>query len=116
MRTATKTVERSKAEALGARAALASCLPTTEAAGKSRVSAQHSTDLATGLFIKDGDLLDPAGEYGSLISALGGANIRLAPGADTILNPFDTSAVSDRSDATKLANRTDAILALSSAL
>ena len=61
-------------------------------------------------------IFDPAGEYGNLISALGGANIRLAPGTDTILNPFDTSSVSDRSDATKLAYKTDAILALSSAL
>ena len=61
-------------------------------------------------------IFDPAGEYGNLISALGGANIRLAPGTDTILNPFDTAAVSDRTDATKLAYKTDAILALSSAL
>lgn len=61
-------------------------------------------------------IFDPAGEYGNLISALGGANIRLAPGTDTTLNPFDTAAVSDRSDATKLAYKTDAILALSSAL
>ena len=42
-------------------------------------------------------IFDPAGEYGNLISALGGANIRLAPGPDTTLNPLDTAAVSDRS-------------------
>ena len=68
MRTATRTVERSKAEALGAWAALASCLLATEAAGKSRVSAQHSTDPATGLCIKDGNLLDSTCGSGHMFS------------------------------------------------
>lgn len=61
-------------------------------------------------------IFDPAGEYGNLVDALGGVNVELAPGTSTVLNPFDTRDVSDRTDATKLAFKTDAILALSSAL
>ncbi len=61
-------------------------------------------------------IFDPAGEYGYLVEELGGVGIKLAPGTDTVLNPFDTDDVSDRSDAAKLAYKTDAILALSSAL
>lgn len=61
-------------------------------------------------------IFDPAGEYGYLVEELGGACIALAPGTETVLNPFDTDDVSDRSDAAKLAYKTDAILALSSAL
>lgn len=64
MRTTTRTVERSKAEALGAWATFASCLLTAKAAGKSHVSAQSSTDPATGLCIKDSSLLDPACKSG----------------------------------------------------
>ena len=61
-------------------------------------------------------IFDPAGEYGNLVDALGGVNIELSPGTSTVLNPFDTRDVSDRTDATKLAFKTDAVLALSSAL
>ena len=61
-------------------------------------------------------IFDPAGEYGNLVGALGGANVELAPGCSAVLNPFDTADVADRADAAKLAYKTDAVLALSSAL
>ena len=61
-------------------------------------------------------IFDPAGEYGNLIDALGGKNVRLAPDADTCLNPFDLSDVESRADAAQLAFKIDAFLALSSAM
>ena len=61
-------------------------------------------------------IFDPAGEYGNLVGALGGANVELAPGCSAVLNPLDTADVADRADAAKLAYKTDAVLALSSAL
>lgn len=61
-------------------------------------------------------IFDPAGEYGNLVGALGGANVELAPGCSAVLNPLDTADVVDRADAAKLAYKTDAVLALSSAL
>lgn len=71
MRTAARTAERSKAEALGAWLALASYMLASKAAGESRVSARRSTDPATGLCIKDGSLLDPTcGTAGFFISAM----------------------------------------------
>ena len=48
--------------------------------------------------------------------ALGGVNVRLAPDADTALNPFDLSDVEGRADAAQLAFKIDAFLALSSAM
>ena len=61
-------------------------------------------------------IFDPAGEYGNLIEALGGVNVRLAPDADTSLNPFDLTDVEGRADAAQLAFKIDAFLALSSAM
>lgn len=61
-------------------------------------------------------IFDPAGEYGNLIEALGGVNVRLAPDADTALNPFDLADVAGRADAAQLAFKIDAFLALSSAM
>lgn len=61
-------------------------------------------------------IFDPAGEYGNLIEALGGVNVRLAPDADTAINPFDLSDVEGRADAAQLAFKIDAFLALSSAM
>ena len=61
-------------------------------------------------------IFDPAGEYGNLIEALGGVNVRLAPDADTSLNPFDLADVEGRADAAQLAFKIDAFLALSSAM
>lgn len=61
-------------------------------------------------------IFDPAGEYGNLISALGGVNVRLAPDTDTSLNPFDLADVEGRADAAQLAFKIDAFLALSSAM
>ena len=61
-------------------------------------------------------IFDPAGEYGNLIEALGGVNVRLAPDADTALNPFDLADVEGRADAAQLAFKIDAFLALSSAM
>ena len=61
-------------------------------------------------------IFDPAGEYGNLIEALGGVNVRLAPDADTALNPFDLADVGGRADAAQLAFKIDAFLALSSAM
>ena len=50
-------------------------------------------------------IFDPAGEYGNLVGALGGANVELAPGCSAVLNPLDTADVADRADAVKLAYR-----------
>ena len=61
-------------------------------------------------------IFDPAGEYGNLIEALGGVNVRLAPDADTSLNPFDLTDVEGKADAAQLAFKIDAFLALSSAM
>ncbi|WP_165248616.1 VirB4-like conjugal transfer ATPase, CD1110 family, partial [Adlercreutzia sp. ZJ141] len=61
-------------------------------------------------------IFDPAGEYGNLIEALGGVNVRLAPDADTALNPFDLADVEGKADAAQLAFKIDAFLALSSAM
>ncbi|WP_278853301.1 VirB4-like conjugal transfer ATPase, CD1110 family [Gordonibacter pamelaeae] len=61
-------------------------------------------------------IFDPAGEYGNLIEALGGVNVRLAPDADTSLNPFDLADVEGKADAAQLAFKIDAFLALSSAM
>ena len=61
-------------------------------------------------------IFDPAGEYGNLIEAMGGVNVRLAPDADTALNPFDLTDVEGRADAAQLAFKIDAFLALSSAM
>ena len=36
-------------------------------------------------------IFDPAGEYGNLVGALGGANVELAPGCSAVLNPLDTN-------------------------
>ena len=36
-------------------------------------------------------IFDPAGEYGNLVGALGGANVELAPGCSAVLNPLDTA-------------------------
>ena len=38
-------------------------------------------------------IFDPAGEYGNLVGALGGANVELAPGCSAVLNPLDTADV-----------------------
>ena len=61
-------------------------------------------------------IFDPAGEYGNLISALGGENIKLAPDSKTCLNPFDLSDVADKNNTQQLAFKIDAFLALSSAM
>ena len=61
-------------------------------------------------------IFDPAGEYGNLIEALGGVNVRLAPDADTSLNPFNLTDVEGKADAAQLAFKIDAFLALSSAM
>ena len=61
-------------------------------------------------------VFDPAGEYGNLVEAFGGENILMAPGTRTVINPFDMGDVANRSDAQRLAAKTEAILALTSAL
>ena len=61
-------------------------------------------------------IFDPAGEYGTLVDAIGGADIRLAPDSDMALNPFDLSDLDGRSDAAQMAFKIDAFLALSQAM
>lgn len=41
-------------------------------------------------------IFDPAGEYGNLVGALGGANVELAPGCSAVLNPLDTADIALR--------------------
>lgn len=60
-------------------------------------------------------ILDPAGEYSSVVTGNGGESIRLAPDAGTHLNPFDLSDVAHQSTAAQMAFKIDAFLALSSA-
>ena len=61
-------------------------------------------------------IFDPAGEYGSLVDAVGGENIRFAPDSDEHMNPFDLSDVESRNSAVQMAFKIDAFLALSSAM
>ncbi len=61
-------------------------------------------------------VFDPAGEYGTLVDAIGGSNIRLAPDSDAALNPFDMSDLDGKSDAAQMAFKIDAFLALSQAM
>lgn len=61
-------------------------------------------------------IFDPAGEYGNLIDALGGCNIRFASDSESHMNPFDLSDVSDLSSPSQMAFKIDAFLALSSAM
>ncbi len=60
-------------------------------------------------------IFDPAGEYSPVITPAGGVNIRFAPDSSTFMNPFDLSDVSDKANASQLAFKIEAILALSSA-
>ena len=60
-------------------------------------------------------IFDPAGEYGAMVRAVGGAACRMAPDSDTFMNPFDLSDVSNLADVSQLAFKIDAFLALSSA-
>ena len=60
-----------------------------------------ATALAIEMCIRDSPedevvIFDPAGEYGNLVGALGGANVELAPGCSAVLNPLDTADVADR--------------------
>ncbi|WP_235858616.1 VirB4-like conjugal transfer ATPase, CD1110 family [Thermophilibacter provencensis] len=60
-------------------------------------------------------VFDPAGEYSPLVEANGGRVLRLAPGADTHLNPLDMSDVAHQPPAVQMAFKIDAVTALSSA-
>lgn len=61
-------------------------------------------------------IFDPAGEYGTLVDAVEGENIRFAPDSDKHMNPFDLSDVESRNSAVQMAFKIDAFLALSSAM
>ena len=61
-------------------------------------------------------IFDPAGEYGTLVERIEGANVRFAPDSTTFMNPFDLSDVEGRADAAQMAFKIDAFLALSSAM
>lgn len=60
-------------------------------------------------------VFDPAGEYSPLVEANGGTVLRLAPGADTHLNPLDMDDVSRQPPAVRMAFKIDAVTALTSA-
>ena len=60
-------------------------------------------------------IFDPAGEYSPVVRALGGTVAKLAADSETTLNPFDLADVSHLSDASQMAFKVDAFLALSSA-
>ena len=60
-------------------------------------------------------VFDPAGEYSPVVAPAGGTCIRFAPDTDTFMNPFDLSDVSDMTNASQMAFKIEAILALSSA-
>ena len=61
-------------------------------------------------------IFDPAGEYGLLVEAVEGENVRFAPDSGTHMNPFDLSDVESRNNAVQMAFKIDAFLALSSAM
>ena len=61
-------------------------------------------------------VFDPAGEYGTLVDAVEGENIRFAPDSEKHMNPFDLSDVESRNSAVQMAFKIDAFLALSSAM
>ena len=60
-------------------------------------------------------VFDPAGEYSPVVEPAGGTRIRFAPDSATFMNPFDLSDVSDMANASQMAFKIEAILALSSA-
>ena len=60
-------------------------------------------------------IVDPAGEFGLLAEALGGCNVVFSPDSGTHLNPLDRSDVSELSEATQLAYKIEAVLALTAA-
>lgn len=60
-------------------------------------------------------VFDPAGEYSPVVEPAGGIRIRFAPDSVTFMNPFDLSDVSDMANASQMAFKIEAILALSSA-
>lgn len=61
-------------------------------------------------------VFDPAGEYPTLIEALGGSNIAFSPDSPTRLSPFDRSDVANMATTSQMAFKIDAFLALSSAM
>ena len=60
-------------------------------------------------------IFDPAGEYAPVVEPAGGTSIRFAPDSSTYMNPFDLGDVADRGNASQMAFKIEAILALSSA-
>lgn len=60
-------------------------------------------------------VFDPAGEYSPVVEPAGGTRIRFAPDSATFMNPFDLADVSDMANASQMAFKIEAILALSSA-
>ena len=60
-------------------------------------------------------IIHPAGEFGLLAEAFGGCNVVFSPDSNTHLNPFDRSDVKELSNATQLAYKIEAVLALSAA-
>ena len=61
-------------------------------------------------------VFDPAGEYPTLIGALGGSNIAFSPDSLTRLSPFDRSDVANMATTSQMAFKIDAFPALSSAM
>lgn len=60
-------------------------------------------------------IFDPAGEYAPVVKPVGGTSIRFAPDSATHMNPFDLGDVADMGNASQMAFKIEAILALSSA-
>lgn len=60
-------------------------------------------------------IFDPAGEYAPVVEPAGGTSICFAPDSTTYMNPFDLGDVADRGNASQMAFKIEAILALSSA-
>lgn len=60
-------------------------------------------------------IFDPAGEYAPVVEPAGGTSIRFAPDSSTYMNPFDLGDVADMGNASQMAFKIEAILALSSA-
>ena len=54
---------------------------------------QALADENSGRTLNGHAVFDPAGEYGNLVGALGGANVELAPGCSAVFNPLDTADV-----------------------
>jgi hypothetical protein len=60
-------------------------------------------------------IFDPAGEYSPVVEPCGGTTVRLGPGSEDHLNPFDLADVSGQSPSAQRAFKIDAFLALSAA-